>query len=46
MNALFLVSMIVEAIFGFGFLIAPGALMAPFCCGLCANLPALSSGWL
>jgi hypothetical protein len=27
MNALFLVSMIVEAIFGFGFLIAPGALM-------------------
>jgi hypothetical protein len=29
MNALFLVSMIVEAIFGFGFLIAPGALMAP-----------------
>jgi hypothetical protein len=29
MNTLFLVSMIVEAIFGIGFILAPGALLAP-----------------
>jgi hypothetical protein len=29
MNTLFLVSMIVEAIFGIGFILAPGAVLAP-----------------